>query len=83
MDAACYHRKKHIPLEQVLAYPLPVWESESFWHTPLTLQHPLATVELVPWDSCYTLLLSKNRQLLDAYRQAYPTAKDLATYQGE
>lgn len=72
--------EKDIPLSEILKYPLPEWEHPGFWYNPLTLQHPLATVELVPWDSAYTLLLSKNRQLIGYYRQAYPKSQDLAAY---
>ena len=72
--------EKDIPLSEILKYPLPEWEHPGFWYNPLTLQHPLATVELVPWDSAYTLLLSKNRQLIGDYRQAYPKSQDLAAY---
>ena len=72
--------EKDIPLEEVLKYPLPCWEHPGFWHNPLTLQHPLATVEIVPWDATYTLLLSKNAQIIADYREFYPKSQDLAAY---
>lgn len=72
--------EKDISLEEILKYPLPVWEHPGFWHNPLTLQHPLATVEIVPWDSTYTLLLSKNEEIIADYRHAYPQSQDLAAY---
>lgn len=71
---------KDIPLDKILEYPLSVWEHPGFWHNPLTLQHPLADVEIVPWDSSYTLLLSKNEQLIMDYRRAYPRSQDLIAY---
>lgn len=72
--------EKDIPLAEILKYPMPVWEHSGFWHNPLTLQHPLATVEIVPWDSTYTLLLSKNEQIIADFRRAYPNSRDLAVY---
>ena len=72
--------EKDIPLEEVLKYPLPCWEHPGFWHNPLTLQHPLATVEIVPWDATYTLLLSKNAQIVADYRRSYPKSQDLFAY---
>lgn len=72
--------EKDIPLDQILESPLPVWEHPGFWDNPLTLQHPLATVEIVPWDGCYTLLLSKNKKLISDYQQAYPNCQDLFAY---
>lgn len=72
--------EKDISLEEILTYPLPVWEHPGFWRNPLTLQHPLATVEIVPWDATYTLLFSKNEQIIADFRQAYPNSQDLAVY---
>lgn len=72
--------EKDIPLEKILEYPLPIWEYPGFWHNPLVLQHPLATVEIVPFDSCYTLLLSKNKKLIFDYQQAYPRSQNLIEY---
>lgn len=71
---------KRIPLEEVLKHPLPVWEHPGFWDNPLTMQHPLAAVEIVPWDSSYTLLLSKNEAIIGDFRRAYPKSEDLAEY---
>ena len=75
--------EKDIPLEQILQYPRPIWEHPGFWRNPLTLQHPLATVEIVPWDCACTLLLSKNRKLISDYQHAYPKSQDLAEYNNQ
>lgn len=74
--------EKDIPLETILEYPLPIWEHPGYWRSPLVLQHPLAAVEIVPFDSSCTLLLSKNRKLISDYRQAYPRSQDLMAYNG-
>ena len=68
---------ERVTLEQVLAHPLPVWESPSFWYEPLTLQHPLSQVELVPWDSTYLLFLSRDKAAVDHFRRQFPKAGNL------
>lgn len=72
--------EKDIPFSEILRHPFPVWEHPGFWRNPLTMQHPLAAAELVPWDSCQTLLLSNNESLISDYLRANPTCRDLAEY---
>ncbi len=71
---------KDIPLEDVLKYPLPLSQIPSFWQNPISIQHPLAEIELVPWDSCRTLLFSRDKLLVDRFRAAYPESQDLNDY---
>ena len=72
---------KEVSLEEVLKYPLPYADGyRGFWKVPLTLQHPLARVELVPWDSSLTLLLGRDKELVDTFRQAFPLSEDLYDY---
>lgn len=73
-----------VSLEQVLEHPLPyAGEYEGFWKNPLTIQHPLAEVELVSWDSSATLVLSRRRELVDDYRRYSPLSEDLAQYNAQ
>lgn len=69
-----------ITREQVLAHPLPNWENPGYWYTPLHLQHPLANVELTPWDSTYLLFLSHDEKLIRQFRTAFPRSEDLADH---
>ncbi len=63
--------QKDIALEDVLAYPSPeVDEYTGFWSNPLSIQHPLATIEIVPWDSSLVLFLSRQKELVDKFREA-------------
>ena len=72
---------KEVSLEEVLKYPLPYADGyRGFWKIPLTLQHPLARVELVPWDSSLTLLLGRDKELVDTFRQAFSLSEDLYDY---
>lgn len=74
--------RKEITLEEVLAcQPLPVSDGYSgFWQEPISLQHPLADVEIVPWDSSLVLVISKNEKLVSDFRQANPESRDLSEY---
>ena len=69
---------KQIPLEKILKYPLPYADGyPGFWTNPLTLQHPLASVEIVPWDSSLVLILSSDKRFIDIFRSVYPESQDL------
>ena len=75
---------KEVSLEQVLEHPLPYADGYAgFWKNPLTLQHPLAEVELVPWDSSATLVLSTRKELVEDYRRFSPLSEDLAQYNAQ
>lgn len=53
---------KTVALSEILGYSLPYAEDyEGFWKIPLTMQHPLAKIEIVPWDSSSTLILAVAR----------------------
>ena len=73
---------KDVSLEEVLRHPLPTWESPGFWHNPLTLQHPLAQIEIVPWDGEFMLVLSRDEKIVQDFRAHFPaeTTQDLAEY---
>ena len=69
---------KSVPEEQVRQYPLPYADGyQNFLHNPLTLQHPLAEIEIVPWDSSLTLLLSKQKEIVEDFRAFFPLSEDL------
>ena len=46
----------------------------------ISIQHPLASVELVAWDSSCTLLISKEERHVKAFREAFPLSEDLKEY---
>ncbi|MBQ7345684.1 MAG: hypothetical protein IJW45_06455 [Oscillospiraceae bacterium] len=73
---------KGVLLEDVLKHqPLPIANGYSgFWENPISIQHPLAEVEIVPWDSSLTLVISKNEKLVSDFRTAYPKSRDLREY---
>jgi len=65
---------KDIPLSEVLRYPLPEV------HDRPAIQHPLATVAIMPSDRTYTMILSRNRAIIDRYRNAYPQTKSITAF---
>ncbi len=73
--------EKTVSPADVLKYDLPYADGyEGFWKTPLTLQHPLAKVEIVPWDSSLTLILSEDEEIVRDFRRNCPSSEDLAEY---
>ena len=71
---------KDIPLQKILEYPLPRSDHADFWSVPLSLQHPFAEIEIVPWDSMCVLVISKDKKTVDRFREAYPNSQDLEQY---
>jgi len=75
---------KSISLKEVLNYELPYAdEYTGFWKNPITIQHPLADVEIVPWDSSLTLVISKNHSIVNDFRKAFPLSESLEEYNAE
>ena len=73
--------EKDVSLEEILKYPLPFADhNPAFWKNPLTMQHPLAQIEIVAFDSSLTLFLSKDQSYVDRFRQAFPMSEDLRQY---
>ena len=72
---------KSVSMEDILKYPLPESNGyEGFWKNPPSIQHPLASVEIVPWDSSLVLVLSKDKEIVDSFRAAFPQSKELSEY---
>lgn len=72
---------KNITLSQVIQYPKPYANGyEGFWKNPPSIQHPLAAIEIVPWDSSLTLFFSKNKELVHDFLEFFPLSKDISIY---
>jgi hypothetical protein len=69
---------KHIPLQKVLEYDLPYADcNRGIWENPVSIQHPLADVEIVAWDGSATLIISKNKAIVDNFKKEISFSKDL------
>ena len=72
---------KSVTLEEVLKYDFPRAEDyNGFWSKPISMQHPLARIEIVPWDSTMTMIFSDDKNIIDSFRAAYPFSVDFETY---
>ena len=68
-------------LSEILSYPLPnAQDYNGFWDLPLAIQHPLAEIEIVPWDSSMTMIFSKRKDVVDSFRCHYPCSEDMEDY---
>ena len=54
--------------------------NRSLWTPGARIQHPLADVEIVCWDSSATLLLSRDDELTRRFRSFFPEAVELDQY---
>lgn len=76
--------QKNILLEEIMHYSSPYADGYTgFWINPISIQHPLAHIELVLWDGYLILLISKDDCVIDSFQHAYPNAQDLAAYNKE
>ena len=67
---------KAIPLSEVLKYELPTAVDYSgHWHLPLSIQHPLAEIEIYPWDSSGTMIFSRDKSIFDDFLSFFPFSK--------
>lgn len=72
---------KSVKLSEVLKYDLPYAEDyNGFWSKPISMQHPLARIEIVPWDSTMTMIFSDDKNIIDSFRAAYPQSEDFEDY---
>ena len=70
---------KDVTLEEILKYDFPLAdEYEGFWMDDVKIQHPLADIEIVAWDSSLTLFISKDDSLFNKFRKGFPLSEDLS-----
>lgn len=73
--------KKNVELEDIMKSRLPYADGyEGFWISPITIQHPLADIEIVAWDSTCSLFISTNDVVINEIRNIYPQSKNLEEY---
>ena len=68
-------------MEEALKYPLPSAEDyDGYYQNPVSLQHPLSSVEIVPSDSSWTLIISKDKTIIDSYLKRCPKCEELFSF---
>jgi hypothetical protein len=72
---------KEISLKEVLKYPLPYADGyERFWKPDVTMQNPLADIEIVAWDSTLLIIITRSKEIIEKFANEYPASTDLAEY---
>lgn len=72
---------KNISREEVIKYEMPYADGyRGFWKNPVSIQHPLADMEIVPWDSSLVLFISRDNTAADNFRRTFPLSRDLREY---
>ena len=72
---------KSVELSEVLKYDLPYADGyKGFWEKPVSIQHPLAQMEIVSWDSSLTLFFSKDKEDVDAFLKYFPSSEHLEEF---
>jgi len=72
---------KNILVDEALKYEMPFADGYTgFWKNPISIQHPLADIEIVPWDSGLVLLISKNEDIITRFQNSFPLCEDLVDY---
>ena len=72
---------KHVTKEQVLEHELPFADGyNGFFENPVKIQHPLAEIEIVPYDSSLVLLISRDDSIVERFISNMPFAEDLEAY---
>lgn len=75
---------KEVMLEEVLEYNYPYADGyKGFWENPITVQHPLAFLEIVVWDGSIILVISERNQIVDNFMKKNAFANDLEQYNRE
>jgi len=73
--------EKDVALKEILRYPLPIADGyEGFWKPYVTIQNPLAEIEIVRWDATFLLIISKEKEVIERFAKEYPNSMDLAEY---
>ena len=68
-------------MEEVIKYEKPYVEDNSdFWRNPISIQHPLAEIEIIAWDSSISLIISKNDEVINSFNNYFSYAIDLEEY---
>ena len=72
---------KDISEETVLKFKLPqLYEYAEILNNPVIIQHPLAEIEIIAWDSSMTIFISRENNLVNLLKKNNALAEDLEEY---
>ena len=73
-----------VSLEEVLRSPLPrcteEGDAEMYFNNPISMQHPLSEIEIFAYDSSAVFLLSRRKEIVQRFREAFPLSEDLEAW---
>ena len=73
-----------VTLEEVLRSPLPrcsnEGDAEMYFNNPISMQHPLSEIEIFAYDSSAVFLLSRRKEIVQRFREAFPLSEDLEAW---
>ena len=70
-----------VKLNEIINYSLPYADGYAgFWKNPISIQHPLAKMEIVAWDGSLILVISKENKIVETIVKEKVGAKDLEYY---
>jgi hypothetical protein len=72
---------KDVKYSDVMKYPLPYADGNGeLWNEEVKLQHPLAEMKIVAWDSGLAILMTEDKKILEKFKKIYPHCVDIVTY---
>lgn len=72
---------KDILLDDIMNYALPFADNNTaLWDSNIDIQHPLADIEIISWDSSLLLLITKMENLMGDFKKSFPKCLDLEFY---
>lgn len=74
---------KPVPFDAVVKYDLPNHGYTGYWKSPISIQHPLADMEIAAWDSSYTTLISANENFIKEFVSHFSQCEDLGQHNRE
>ena len=75
--------KKDYEKQDILSAALPYADGNSaIWTNPVKIQHPMADIEIIAWDSSATVVIAKDDELIRRIKDIKPEAIGLEEYNG-
>jgi len=72
---------KELSVEEIMQYSIPIADgNEKLWDSKVKTQHPLADIEIIPWDSSLVILISASDDIVNKFMKMYPESIDLLEY---
>jgi len=72
---------KEVAFEKILSKGLPFADGYTgFWKNPVSLQNPLAIIEMVLWDGVLAIIISRNDEVIDKFLDFYKFSVNLEEY---